>query len=150
MRDPGADLASAISRPVPASALGAFAITLLYLVAFPYRQDYAAHASGGYALVLLAAGGLAATGRYRAWAPIWSWAAAVAVALAAELTLFGGIIDLVEVSISALGAGLAAAVLHRFTLGESAAPATVVALGSVLMVVAVMLRFQLPGVIIGG
>lgn len=143
-------MVSAMSQPVPAAVLGAVLVTFAYLVAFPYRQDYAAHVAGGYALALLAAGGLGAAGRHGTWAPVWALAAGVTGAVAAELTIFGGIVDLVEVSISALGAGLAAAVLHRFFRGCTTPPATVVLLGSLTMVVAVMLRFEIPWAVVGG
>lgn len=149
MSEPQGTLAAAHRSPVYPSVIGATAVTLLFLVTFQYRQDYAAHVSGGYALVLLVAGVLTATGLYRVWAPVWALGAAAVVAVAAELTLFGGIVDLVEVSISVLGAGLAAAVLHRFGV-ESVQPVAMVALGSVLLVASFMLRFEFPVVILGG
>lgn len=126
--------------PVRSALVALLGMVGLYLVAFPYRTDYAAHAAGGFGLVVL----FLAVGRLSALSTtsliVGSVGIAWGIVIAMERTVTGPRFDAVDVSLSMLGAVVAGASLLERPTGRSETP-LLVALGVLAVLLAVGLRY---------
>ncbi len=131
--------------PVHSALVTLVGLVALYLVAFPYRTDYAAHAAAGFALVVLIMGVLRLAGVGGTWQPLGSVLAVWGLVLVTELTITGPGFDPVDVSNSMLGAVLAGAALLERPARRSELPAlAVLAMAGVLL--ALGLRYGSPAI----
>ena len=126
--------------PVHSALVAPVGLVALYLVSFPYRTDYAAHALAGAATVVVVSGVVGLLGRSGPAVGLVGVPLVALGGLVAELTIVGPDIDGLDVATGVIGGVVVAAALlePRSTREQSSA---LVALGCAFGILALGLRF---------